>query len=252
MDWLDFVASLVRSLAWPVALVVVVWLLRKEIQGLLQRLEKLRHKDTEATFFARKVEEIAERVSEEVGLGSGRESPPDGDKGEPSDQEEDARSGSALTMLRDLVWAWDEYPESTVLKSWEALERVLRERARQQGLRVADGEAFPVLLSTMLQAGGVTRTQAELISDLSRLRNDVASEKTRADYESARRYRSLVGFLLKNCRRLPQWRHFSLHVQGILDEWTPSPPIGAPTQGQPAERPAEHRNTALTPLEHRQ
>ena len=63
MDWLDFVASLVRSVAWPVAACVIAWLLRRELRSLFARLQTARHRDTELSF-AREVDLLSERVVE--------------------------------------------------------------------------------------------------------------------------------------------------------------------------------------------
>lgn len=50
MDTLSFVAALVTALAWPVTIVVVVLLLRREIVSLFPRLKNLKFKDLQAEF----------------------------------------------------------------------------------------------------------------------------------------------------------------------------------------------------------
>lgn len=50
MDWKTFIANIVGSLAWPLVVVFIVWLLKDKIGDLLPRLKKLKHKDTELEF----------------------------------------------------------------------------------------------------------------------------------------------------------------------------------------------------------
>jgi hypothetical protein len=61
MDWLQFFASILGSLAWPVAVVACVLVLRRELIQLLKRLRRLRYGDAEAEF-----EEILEEAEEEI------------------------------------------------------------------------------------------------------------------------------------------------------------------------------------------
>jgi hypothetical protein len=39
MDWLSFVAAIVQALAWPLALVTVILVLRKPLAGLIPLLQ---------------------------------------------------------------------------------------------------------------------------------------------------------------------------------------------------------------------
>jgi hypothetical protein len=50
MDWLTFLSNTVASLAWPIVLVVLVLLLRKELGALVVTLRRLKWKDLEAEF----------------------------------------------------------------------------------------------------------------------------------------------------------------------------------------------------------
>jgi hypothetical protein len=46
MDWLTFFAEVFKSLAWPVAVLIVVLFLREYLGGLLTRLRLIRHGET--------------------------------------------------------------------------------------------------------------------------------------------------------------------------------------------------------------
>jgi hypothetical protein len=62
---LDFIAALVSSLAWPLAIVVVVLLLRHQIGNLIPLLRRIRYGEFEAEF-SEDVVEAAEEVEQRV------------------------------------------------------------------------------------------------------------------------------------------------------------------------------------------
>lgn len=63
MDWLQFFASTIGSIAWPIALVIIVLVLRRELIALLSRLRRLKYGDAEAEF-AEKLREAAQEIGE--------------------------------------------------------------------------------------------------------------------------------------------------------------------------------------------
>ena len=50
MDWFQFIAAIVGSLAWPILAVVVVLTLRRQIRSVLSRLILVKHGGTEFSF----------------------------------------------------------------------------------------------------------------------------------------------------------------------------------------------------------
>jgi hypothetical protein len=63
MDWLQFWASIVASLAWPAAIVLIVLLLRRALLRVLPRLRRLKYGGAEAEFHE-KLEEAEEEVAD--------------------------------------------------------------------------------------------------------------------------------------------------------------------------------------------
>ena len=57
MDWLSFSASLAHSLAWPGALIVAVFILRRALGRLIPDLNQLKYKDLEIRF-GRQLEDV--------------------------------------------------------------------------------------------------------------------------------------------------------------------------------------------------
>lgn len=63
MDWLQFIASVVGSLAWPSSMVLIVLLLRRAILRILPRLKRLKYGEAEFEF-EEKLEEAEEEIAE--------------------------------------------------------------------------------------------------------------------------------------------------------------------------------------------
>ena len=59
MNWLDFVSSLVASLAWPITLLILLYWFKNNLQSLFPFIERFKYKDFEVQFRAA-VKEIAE------------------------------------------------------------------------------------------------------------------------------------------------------------------------------------------------
>src|SRR2546423_1332747 len=50
MDLLTFISEILKALAWPVSMCIMVFSLRHHIGGLFKRLSSLKHNDTELKF----------------------------------------------------------------------------------------------------------------------------------------------------------------------------------------------------------
>lgn len=50
MDWLTFTATIIQALIWPIAAVLILFLLRNQITSLFSRISRIRVKDIEADF----------------------------------------------------------------------------------------------------------------------------------------------------------------------------------------------------------
>ena len=65
-DYLEAVAAVFDSMAWPVAVVVAIWILREPLSGLISMITDLKYKDLAVTF-QRKAEHAREAVPLEEG-----------------------------------------------------------------------------------------------------------------------------------------------------------------------------------------
>jgi hypothetical protein len=61
MDWLQFIASIIGSLAWPSVIIALLFILRRQIGGLALRMEELAFAGVKMTF-ARATSEASETM----------------------------------------------------------------------------------------------------------------------------------------------------------------------------------------------
>ena len=50
MDWMTFSSTIIGQLAWPVTVIILVLLLKKNIEQVFPRLESFKHNNTEFNF----------------------------------------------------------------------------------------------------------------------------------------------------------------------------------------------------------
>lgn len=177
MDLLTFTAKIIESLAWPVASVVLVVLLRKEIAKLAPFLKKLKAGPVEAEF-ERDVIALQESTPEPVR--------------EKGAKVVDTASKNFLFQLAEL------HPRSAILESWVRVEAAARALLESKAIAVSKPTYLPAarLAEPLAQHGFITQGQVTLFHELRRLRNEVAHEQgLEPTLESARAYIDLASFL---------------------------------------------------------
>ncbi|MFC7736520.1 hypothetical protein ACFQX4_11840 [Roseomonas sp. GCM10028921] len=172
MDWLTFVTSQTKALAWPLVALLALLLLRNELRKLLvelgRRLEKAKAGGFEATF-REGVSEIEEKL------------PPTPKVERPGDR-------AALAHLAALP------PRYIVTEAWLKLENALRE------VLPPDPDTPPAhsvsafwLLKEAVKTGRISPDEYDTLSELRLLRNRVAhAEDVTVSPSDALRYASIV------------------------------------------------------------
>jgi hypothetical protein len=147
MDWLQFISSLVQSLAWPIAIILVFYLLRAELSALIPRVEKLKYKEFEIELKMAQVEISTDKENKDI-------------------PHTEIKIENSLESLAGLS------PRAAILESWLALETLAHKRA---ALEVAPGEFWrikPHALGEELNRKGVLNTsEANAFNHLRELRN---------------------------------------------------------------------------------
>ena len=106
MDSLTFTSNLIDSLAWPVSIAFIVWLLRSRIGETLGKITKVKHKDTEIAF-SESVADAQRVATKEIEEGND-------DSGQVTDSE------------------LSEYsPRGAVIEAWLRVESAIKDYARR-------------------------------------------------------------------------------------------------------------------------
>jgi hypothetical protein len=105
VDWLTFLAALVKALAWPVSAIVLATLLRGPIGGLLSRVNRIRYGDLEV--------EAIQRLAE-TNLPVSENATP-----------------SKSTLVSDIA---SISPNAAVALAWVSIERALIDTARRNNM----------------------------------------------------------------------------------------------------------------------
>lgn len=116
--WLDFISSVIRSLAWPIAIVVVVFVLKEPIAKLISKimnLNKLSANGIELEFsVSEKIQEVKETLEHEFNSDSNSNPQPDTPTKRILNPELEYIYELALTL-----------PETAITESWRCLSKVL-------------------------------------------------------------------------------------------------------------------------------
>src|SRR3990172_6678349 len=151
MDWLTFIVQLVSALAWPVSLMVAIWLFRKPFIELIPALRRLRFKEFEVEFSRELLE--AERRAIVI-----RPSPVQGPVN---------RKAVPERLQQVAVVA----PTAAIIEAWRDLEAAAADAVARRGISVTGGgwQLFDALQSE----GVLNSTQAAILNSLRNLRNKV-------------------------------------------------------------------------------
>lgn len=176
MGLLDFTAATVNSLAWPIAVVVIVILLWKEVANLLARITKIRHKDSEIDL-AREVEAAASSADKALGGVA------------------EASSYSEQERINRLA---EDSPRGAILDAWLSVEEAMTDYEKRHGIEHANSHAPPYRRIQSIQwnnldAPTLGQGVLQMLDKLRRIRND-AVHTTDSDItpDTARDYAALA------------------------------------------------------------
>ena len=186
MDILTFIAKLVEFLAWPLATVLLVFMLRGEIKRLLPFIKRLKAGPLEAEF-EREVKELKATAEAQPQLLP----PPEG--ATPEKQ-----------LLLQLVQI---NPRSAVLEGWRGVEEASVRVVQSKALFVPEGQARSPLavVRALNKAEILTGEEVSLYHDLRSLRNQAAhSQDFTPTVDAALNYIELAGRLRQALERAAQ------------------------------------------------
>ncbi|MDU0742736.1 hypothetical protein ACM74J_14690 [Pseudomonas aeruginosa] len=181
MDWMQFLAAVISSVAWPAAVVVILTMLRKPIGDLLPLIEKFKYKDIEVNL--RKQLEAARDQVESVVADE-----PVADIPEPP------------TSFQNLAKA---DPRAAVLSAWLPVESELFNFASAVGYETSRKEPIHRVIRNLEQMGLLDRTVAGSLDKLRIVRNDaVHLSERQVSYEEAMNMAELCEWTRSQLQRL--------------------------------------------------
>ena len=175
MNVFEFVLGMTESLAWPVTVIAILILLRKDIGSTIRKIRKLRHKDTELDFeseldIAVEVAAAEENLSEPVEY--------------------------QLEMVELARFS----PRGAIIESWLKIEKALKDYAERHGIQIVERKPFS-LGRAHTHSPDYERLGKGTIETLRKLRllRNEAVHLTDADlnFEAANRYQELAQRVLK-------------------------------------------------------
>lgn len=154
MNWREFVASVIDSLAWPAAISIIVLVLREAIRRRIRELRRVRHGDTELEF-GDAVNE-AEKAAEQAKL--------------PAPESTEWKTALVTELAAEISTA----PRAAVIEAWQAVERELEALAEESGLVIAQHASKTQLAKELELRGVIDSALASVIVDLRGARNVAA------------------------------------------------------------------------------
>lgn len=157
MSGLEFTASAIGSLAWPVAAVIIAAIFHKQIAGLLAKIRKLNWGDASVELSEQldKVEDKARVLEADATLPP---AVPD------AEQAPDDRFDALLAIS----------PSAAILDAWRPIERKLIYLGKQH-FGTADRYLQPQMIAQKLAHNGhMMSSVVAMVDDLRRIRNDAA------------------------------------------------------------------------------
>lgn len=182
MDWLQFIASIIDSLAWPGVVLAAVILLRRPLAALLPLLHRLKYKDFEVEF-DREMRKLREEAAAVL---------PPLPRAVPSKLPEE----TTLIELASVA------PRVAVVEAWLLVESAARRAIETRGIRTEPKQPLtgPQLTWTLMDTGVLDNAARAVFDRLRMLRTQAVHAQDFAISEaSARDY---VELALALARRL--------------------------------------------------
>lgn len=155
MDWLTFTTKVTEALAWPIASIIILLLLRKHVEALVPLLKKVKAGPLEAEF-ERELKVLRTTASQEA---------------------EPMQAADTLSLLEEKLHKLAEInPRSAILEAWQHVEVAARKRVLELGLHEAGPEGRPILdaYRSLAKAGVLNNEALALFHELRSLRNQAA------------------------------------------------------------------------------
>lgn len=169
MDWKQFFASMIASAAWPTAIVILGFALRKHLASLVSLLSRVRYKDFEAEFNQESLELKAKSI---VAISQDKQ-----------DLSYIEKESAHLLKLANLS------PRGAILEAWRMVEDsvskhtsvIWKKRSEEEGANYMWSQSSEIPF--LLKEGVIDEAQFSLLQKLKELRN-IAVHSSNSELES--------------------------------------------------------------------
>ena len=155
MNYLQFIASLIHSLAWPATIVVLAAIFRKPLRDLLQHLDRFKYGKVEIDF-RRELDQI-EAYARTIDL-------------KPAPKQISPGPRTAEQILADAERLAADFPEPAVGLGWTAIEQELTSGTARLGLS-SDFPSPGRQIEALRKAGQLDDETYEILRRMRNLRN---------------------------------------------------------------------------------
>jgi hypothetical protein len=178
MSGMQFVVDFVSALAWPIAIVVIVFFLRRPIVDILMQLasglRRLRSGQSDAEF-DRTVSQVKAELTATVA----------------------ARTPASLPVLLRFAAATEDDPAAAMAQAYGAVEAALRDLLGSTGKLVPVGSGDPTAIARFARDQAlVPESIVRAVDGVVSLRNSVAADPARVTKDHAEKFLALVDALL--------------------------------------------------------
>lgn len=159
MDILTFVSEVIKSLIWPVTILVITLLLKKPIVELIPKLSSMRYKDLELAF-GKKVEELEQKAD--------RANLPEKISDDDSSQFDLYEQYKSLANLS---------PRAAILETWMLVEQEINSAAIRCQVKLREYYPTPhKLAKELMKLQFISKEIYDIITEMQNLRNAAAHE----------------------------------------------------------------------------
>jgi hypothetical protein len=155
VNYLQFIASLIHSLAWPAAVIVLAALFRKPLKALLLNLSRFKYGNVEINF-RHELAQI-EAYAKTIDL-------------KPVPRQISSEPRTAEQILNEAARLIDDFPEPAIALAWTAVEHELKSAATRLGLP-SDYHSSGRYIDALQRHGYLDKETHEILRRIQNLRN---------------------------------------------------------------------------------
>lgn len=160
MDWKQFFAEILSSVAWPCVAAAFLIVFRTELRKIIQRLAHLKYKDLELEFD--KVRQQAAELHRDV-----------------SEEGPAVRSPIFSSLADQVLDAVERAPSAAILLAWSGLETAMASAVGRLAISPESPSYRSPMhnLEVLTKYGGLSQSHGKLLQEMRMLRNKVAHEQ---------------------------------------------------------------------------